>query len=69
MITYCIIVLDYCSGSIRWFRFEEEPENPEQWLNEHDPLYKESQCNWMGISGEEIPEEYYHVNAHGIVEE
>lgn len=62
MITYVIIVLDYCSGSIRWFRFENEPEDPESWLLEHDPQYKESQCNWMGVSGEEVPETFYHVN-------
>lgn len=68
MITYCIIVLDYCSGTIRHFRFENELEDPEQWLNEHDPQYKESQCSWMGVNGEEIPETYFHVNSKGEIE-
>lgn len=69
MVTYSIIVLDYCSGSIHWFRFENEPEDPEQWLMDHDSEYKESQCNWMGVAGEEIPETYYHVNNKMEVEE
>ena len=69
MITYSIIVLDYSSGSIRWFRFENEPEDPEQWLLDHDPEYKESQCNWMGVEGEEIPEAYFYVNNKMEVEE
>lgn len=63
MITYVMIVLDYCSGSIRWFRFENEPEDPEAWLEEHDPQYKENECYWMGVPAEEIPEIYYHVSA------
>ena len=69
MITYCIVVLDYALGSIRHFRFENEPENPERWLSEHDLSYKESQCSWMGVAGEEIPETYYHVNNKMEVEE
>lgn len=48
---YTIIVLDYCSGDVRVYHFDNEPEDPEQWLYSHDAAYNESTCNWMGTKG------------------
>ena len=56
MNTYTIVVMDYESGSLRFFHFDNEPKDPEAWLKEHDPAWKESQCYWMGVKDSEVGE-------------
>ena len=53
---YTIVVMDYALGSLRFFHFDYEPEDPEAWLNEHDPLWKDTQCYWMGVNDSEVGE-------------
>lgn len=49
--SYTIAVMDYSSGTIRFFNFDSEPKYPEHWLETHDPDWKDSQCYWMGVRG------------------
>lgn len=65
MDSYTIVVMDYESGSLRFYHFDYEPEDPETWLQEHDPKWKDSQCYWMGVDGSGI-DETHHYNADKI---
>lgn len=56
MNAYTIVVMDYESCSLRFFHFDYEPEDPEKWLQTHDPAWKESQCYWMGVNGNDVDE-------------
>lgn len=33
---YTIVVMDYTSGSLRFYYFYKEPEDPEEWIRTHD---------------------------------
>ena len=46
--SYYIAVMDYSDASIRMFSLDEKPEEPEEWLEENDPNWSDSQCYWMG---------------------
>ena len=50
-----IVVLDYAKGEVRVYTdLEIEMNEVENWLNAHDPEFKESQCSWM-CSKDQIP--------------
>lgn len=49
---YTIVVMDYSYGTLRFFEFKKAPEDPERWLETHDPEWKDSQCYWMGVHGD-----------------
>lgn len=53
---YTIVVMDYESGSLRFFHFDYEPKDPEAWLEEHDESWNDSQCYWMGVKDSEVEE-------------
>jgi hypothetical protein len=62
MDAYTIVVMDYESGSLRFFHFDYEPEDPEAWLQTHDPAWNESQCYWMGVKDSEVGETHEWIN-------
>ena len=55
---YTIVVMDYESGSLRFYYFDNEPEDPEEWLATHDRQWHTSGCYWMGVNGSGIDEDH-----------
>ena len=50
-----VVILDYNKSEVRVYTdLEIEMNEVENWLNENDPHFKESQCNWM-CSEDQIP--------------
>lgn len=41
-----ITVLDYCCNEVRVYR-NVDTDDPEQWLEEHDENWDDSQCSYM----------------------
>lgn len=55
---YTIVIMDYTSGSLRFYHFDNEPEDPEEWIKTHDPAWSDSSCYWMGVNGDTIDEDH-----------
>lgn len=55
---YTIVVMDYTSGSLRFYHFDNEPEDPEEWIKTHDPAWSDSTCYWMGVNSDTINEDH-----------
>lgn len=56
MDNYTIVIMDYTSGSLRFYHFDNEPEEPEEWIRTHDKNWSDSTCYWMGVKGSCIDE-------------
>ena len=57
---YTIVVMDYESGSLRFFHFDNEPEDPEAWLESHDENWSDSSCYWMGVKSYDVNEDHHY---------
>lgn len=55
---YTIVIMDYTSGSLRFYYFYKEPEDPEEWIRTHDKAWSDSSCYWMGVKGSGIEEDH-----------
>ncbi|MBR6135013.1 MAG: hypothetical protein IKQ22_00805 [Clostridia bacterium] len=55
---YTIVVMDYESGSLRFYYFDKEPKDPEAWLESHDANWSDSTCYWMGVKGHNVNEDH-----------
>lgn len=55
---YTIVIMDYTSGSLRFYYFNNEPENPEEWIKTHDKAWSDSTCYWMGVKQPAIDEDH-----------
>ena len=62
---YTIVIMDYTLGSLRFYHFDNEPEDPEEWIKTHDPAWSDSSCYWMGVDGSGINETHTY-NADNI---
>lgn len=51
-----ITVLDYCCDQVRVYR-NVHTDDPEEWLEEHDPNWKEDQCYYMYGKDTEVIDE------------
>lgn len=55
---YTIVIMDYTFGSLRFYHFDNEPEDPEEWIRTHDEAWSDSSCYWM-----EVVDELHEYNA------
>ena len=55
---YTIVIMDYTLGSLRFYYFDNEPEDPEGWICTHDKAWSDSSCYWMGVNGNGINEDH-----------
>ena len=55
---YTIVVMDYTSGSLRFYYFKNKPEDPEEWIRTHDEAWSDSTCYWMGVNSSNINEDH-----------
>lgn len=55
---YTIVIMDYTLGSLRFYHFANEPEDPEEWIRTHDEAWSDSTCYWMGVNGSCIDEDH-----------
>lgn len=62
MDNYTIVVMDYTSGSLRFYHFDYEPEDPEGWLIKHDKNWSDDSCYWMGVNDSEVGETHEWIN-------
>ena len=62
MDNYTIVIMDYSFGSLRFYHFDNEPEDPEEWIRTHDSAWSDSSCYWMGVNSSDI-EETHEYNA------
>lgn len=53
---YTIVIMDYSSGSLRFYHFDNEPEDPEKWIRTHDRAWSDSTCYWMGVKSNDVDE-------------
>lgn len=67
MDNYTIVIMDYTSGSLRVYHFDNEPEDPEEWIHTHDENWSDSTCYWMGVKGDTINEDHFY-NADSMKE-
>ena len=51
-----IVVMDYSTNSLRFFHFGSAPEDPEAWLESHDPEWNENTCYYMLSKGDAVDE-------------
>lgn len=58
MDNYTIVIMDYTSGSLRFYHFDNEPEDPEEWIRTHDKAWSDSSCYWMGVNASDIDEDH-----------
>ena len=57
---YTIVIMDYTSGSLRFYYFNNEPENPEEWIRKHDKAWSDDSCYWMGVNNYGIDEDHFY---------
>ena len=62
MDNYTIVVMDYSSGSLRFYHFDYEPVDPEAWLREHDENWSDETCYWMGVKDDKVGETHEWIN-------
>lgn len=55
---YTIVIMDYEIGALRFYYFDNEPEDPEEWIRTHDSAWSDSSCYWMGVNGSGIDEDH-----------
>ena len=39
---YTIVIMDYAFGSLRFYHFDNKPEDPEEWIRTHDEAWSDS---------------------------
>lgn len=58
MYKYIIVIMDYTFGSLRFYHFDNKPEDPEEWIRTHDEAWSDSTCYWMGVEGDIVNEDH-----------
>ena len=64
---YTIVIMDYAFGSLRFYHFDNKPEDPEEWIRIHDEAWSDSTCYWMDVEGEAV-DEFHEYNADKLEE-